>query len=310
MRFEQLEFFVELAHSLSFTHACKNLHITRQALSASIKNLEQELNTKLLIRDVTGVTLTEKGFQLLDFAEDILNRQKEFYNVFFELDDEAEMEAELEIQISSRVYPFIYPEMFMYFYRNYPKINLNAESIFSTEQLIEDITAEIVIVPVVFEKEKIITEFPSDYDFFPLFECKPFVWISQKSPLNKQKFLDYTECSNYPLIEIVDLDKRADNLLACKKVFCETHNMNVAFSLDNLSVHMLENLVENDLGIRIDFSANNQSVFSFLEKNSHIRKKFIKYPKRIIAGYLLRKKETHSPVVSLLVNYLNKMYIN
>lgn len=309
MRFEQLEFFVELARSSSFTHACKNLHITRQALSASIKNLEQELDAELLIRDVTGVTLTEKGFKVLKFAEDILERQKEFYVDFFELQEIEKEEIHIKIQLSDLIYSYIYPELFTYFYKNYSNIHIEVEKIgHCKENIFEEITSDIAIIPVVVKEFHELDKFSLKYEFVPIFECKPFVWVSKKSSLSKKKYLEYTDYSRYPSIKIIDFDQCLGAKEISEGIFCSSENSNISFSINSSSVHLLENLIEQDMGIRLDYLANEQSMFGFLESNANIKKVFIRYPFKIMAGYLI-KKEERSPAVSLIVNYLNKKYI-
>ena len=51
-----------------FTKAAEQLSITQSALSQRIKNLERELETTLLVRDRTGVRLTETGSTLLRYC--------------------------------------------------------------------------------------------------------------------------------------------------------------------------------------------------------------------------------------------------
>ena len=74
MRLEQLSSFLEVAKHSSLASASRNLHMTQQALSASIKNMETELGVTLLRRSSRGVALTSEGRQLLAFAADVIPR--------------------------------------------------------------------------------------------------------------------------------------------------------------------------------------------------------------------------------------------
>ena len=47
MVFRQIQYFIKLSESTSISQAAKELFISQQALSKSIKNLESELNTRL-----------------------------------------------------------------------------------------------------------------------------------------------------------------------------------------------------------------------------------------------------------------------
>ncbi len=82
MRLEQLSSFLELARHSSLASASRSLHMTQQALSASIKNMEAELGVTLLRRSSRGVALTAEGRQLLAFAADVMPRYRELTGSF------------------------------------------------------------------------------------------------------------------------------------------------------------------------------------------------------------------------------------
>ena len=54
----QLHCFVAVARSGSFAEAGSLLHLSQPALSIAIKNLEQEIGGKLLLRSTRSVALT------------------------------------------------------------------------------------------------------------------------------------------------------------------------------------------------------------------------------------------------------------
>ncbi|MBR6755975.1 MAG: LysR family transcriptional regulator [Peptococcaceae bacterium] len=80
MRFEQLRCLQEIAKTGSITSAAKNLFISQQAVSASVKHLEEEMGVQLMIRSQTGVAFTEEGKATVVFAQKMLEEQ----NVFFQ----------------------------------------------------------------------------------------------------------------------------------------------------------------------------------------------------------------------------------
>lgn len=72
MNLKQLKYFVQIAESGSLSEAARVLRIAQPSLSLQIKNLEDELETTLLMRHARGVTPTDLGSMLYDQARLIL----------------------------------------------------------------------------------------------------------------------------------------------------------------------------------------------------------------------------------------------
>src|SRR3954451_16873764 len=67
-----LSVFREVATRGSFSDAATALSFTQPAISQQIPRLERQLETRLLVRDARGVTLTPAGEGLLRHAETVL----------------------------------------------------------------------------------------------------------------------------------------------------------------------------------------------------------------------------------------------
>ena len=72
MRFEQLEYLVSIAETKSFSAAAQKLFVTQQAVSVSMKQLEQETGQQLFIKENNKTELTLAGEKLLEFARKTL----------------------------------------------------------------------------------------------------------------------------------------------------------------------------------------------------------------------------------------------
>lgn len=73
MRLNQFQFLVALKRFGSFSAAAQNLYVSQPTISNAIKELEEELNCKLLERSNKGVSFSAKGTQVLESAEAIMN---------------------------------------------------------------------------------------------------------------------------------------------------------------------------------------------------------------------------------------------
>ncbi|GAB3625746.1 LysR family transcriptional regulator [Pandoraea terrae] len=69
----QVQYFVALAHSRSFTQAAQALSVTQPALTAAIRQIEFLLGGRLFERSSHRLTLTSAGATVLPLAERLLN---------------------------------------------------------------------------------------------------------------------------------------------------------------------------------------------------------------------------------------------
>lgn len=72
MTLTQIEYFVRTAEQQNFTRAAEACNVSQPTLSKQIANLEEELGTKLFIRNNKLVELTEQGQILLPYYQEVL----------------------------------------------------------------------------------------------------------------------------------------------------------------------------------------------------------------------------------------------
>jgi len=74
MRMEQLKYLAEIAKTGTISGAAKNLYVSQQAVSFSMKQLEEELGVELLVRGSSGVTFTTIGHEVAEFARQVMHQ--------------------------------------------------------------------------------------------------------------------------------------------------------------------------------------------------------------------------------------------
>lgn len=74
MNLTQIRYFLEVADKLNFTAAAKELFVSQPALSRQISALEEELGTKLFIRNSKKVALTNAGTKLKNDLSQVLEK--------------------------------------------------------------------------------------------------------------------------------------------------------------------------------------------------------------------------------------------
>lgn len=73
MELRVLRYFLTVAREGSITKAANSLHVTQPTLSRQLKDLEQELGKKLIIRGSHSISITNEGILLRKRAEEIVH---------------------------------------------------------------------------------------------------------------------------------------------------------------------------------------------------------------------------------------------
>lgn len=76
LEFKQLEVFVQVVNDKSFSKAAEKLYLTQPSVSQHIILLEQELNTKLIIRTTKTVYPSKAGKLLYRYAQEMLSTRR------------------------------------------------------------------------------------------------------------------------------------------------------------------------------------------------------------------------------------------
>ena len=122
MKLKQLEAFVRVAETKSFSAAAKMLFLTQPTVSAHIASLERELNTCLLIRNTKGVALSESGKELYAYAEQMLELEQKIRERF----GLTGRQPGSVLRIAASTIPSLYllPDIMARFRKEYPEEQL------------------------------------------------------------------------------------------------------------------------------------------------------------------------------------------
>lgn len=118
----RLKVFYTVANRLSFTKAANELSISQPAVTKHIKEIENQLNTKLFDRKGTTIQLTESGKILFVYAEKSRQLYRDLEFAISQL-NKAE-KGKLKIGASTTIAQYILPEILAKFNSYYKDINI------------------------------------------------------------------------------------------------------------------------------------------------------------------------------------------
>lgn len=135
---DALRVFVTVVEQQHFSRAGELLNLSQPGVSLHIRNLENELGSKLLHRSPKSVRLTEAGAVLYKHAKQILAHYEEAAQEIRLLRDEVT--GSLILGASFTIGEYILPGKLAEFARQYPQVNLQV-TIGNTEEIIAAVKA-------------------------------------------------------------------------------------------------------------------------------------------------------------------------
>jgi DNA-binding transcriptional LysR family regulator len=125
MDFDQLHTFLEIVRLKSFSKAAQTCYRTQPAISAQVRQLEQELRAELFERFGSRISLTTAGRIFADYAEQILALRRRVQDSIAEL--ETNPRGELVIAANEATCIYILPKVFSVYRQLFPAIQLQVD---------------------------------------------------------------------------------------------------------------------------------------------------------------------------------------
>jgi DNA-binding transcriptional LysR family regulator len=122
MDLDQLHTFLEIVRLKSFSKAAQTCFRTQPAISAQVRQIEQELNCSLFERLGTRIQLTPAGRILCEYAEQILELRRRAQDSINEL--ERVPRGELVIAANEATCIYVLPTVFSEYKKRFPNVQL------------------------------------------------------------------------------------------------------------------------------------------------------------------------------------------
>lgn len=131
--FNKYRVFLAVAEFKSFSKAAEYLYLSQPAISHAIKELEQQLNTKLFIRNNKTVTLTEDGEKIRYYIKNAFDNISIGEKLLKEKNDD--LTGVIRIGIYTHISLFMLPKVMKEFSAKYPNAKFYIYSTSNTEMI-------------------------------------------------------------------------------------------------------------------------------------------------------------------------------
>jgi DNA-binding transcriptional LysR family regulator len=192
MDFDHLVTFVEIAKQGSFSRAGQKLYRSQPAVSAQIRQLEQEYGQKLFDRVGKSVRLTVAGETLLEYAGKLLTLRNESLRAV--ADQSSTPRGTLAIGANEATCLYVLPDIFAEYNRRFPGVQISIYRNFSHKVLekVEDGTVDVGIVTLPVKSPSLKVH--------SIFRDRLMLMVSPSNPLASYKSVRTSDVAEQPLI--------------------------------------------------------------------------------------------------------------
>ena len=298
MDFKQLQSFVTVAKYKSFSIAAEKLFISQPTISTHIKLLEEELESRLIIRSPKHLELTPRGVEFYECASSILNLKDGLLNRWSD-------NGSCIIQISASTLPstYVLPEVLPGFNSIHPNTYFSIRQSDSADvirEVLED-KCSVGLTGMHREHDKL--------EYIPFYEDNMVVI----TPVTEH-FLKLQQSGNVSIEELLrepiiiresgsGTQKRADKLF--KELNITEESLNIVARVNDPEA--IKNLVAGNMGISLishkaalDFEKEKRILVFSIPQYKMTRKLYIVYKK----NYIFQKS------IQLFINYLKNYYVD
>lgn len=190
MNFKELEALYWAAQLGGFGPAADKLHTVQSSISKRIQELEDELGVSLFDRSGRSNRLTDKGYELVDYAKRLLDLRDEAVN---SVANASVITATLRIGVTELTAMTWLPKLTQAMQVRYPKVALEPDvdaSVSLREKILAD-ELDLAIVPDAYNEARFVCE--------PVGEVEG-VWMCKRGLIDHTRTLTLDELSRFTLL--------------------------------------------------------------------------------------------------------------
>ncbi|MGN0426997.1 MAG: LysR family transcriptional regulator [Agathobacter sp.] len=200
MNINQIKYVLTVAKSSSMREAASKLYVSQPALSASIRELEDELGILIFERSNKGISLTEAGHEFISYAKKAVSQYEILEDKYLSKDKEKE-----RFSVSTQHYNFAICSFTNVIRECDPEKYVFSIHETKTNEVLEnvrDLKSEVGIISYSGDNENIMKKLFKEYqlEFVPLMRREAYVYVWENHKLAGRKEISLEELKEYPCV--------------------------------------------------------------------------------------------------------------
>lgn len=200
MTLAQLRYAITVAGADSMSEAARILFISQPSLSASIKELEEEIGIELFRRTNRGISLTPEGEEFIGYARQVVEQYKLMESKYIEKE-----KIKKKFSVSMQHYTFAvnaFVEMVKQFGMDEYEFAVHETKTYDVIEDVKNFKSEIGILYINNFNRKVLEKLfhESNLEFHEILKCHIYVYLWKGHPLASKKAIALEELEEYPCL--------------------------------------------------------------------------------------------------------------
>lgn len=237
---KQVRYFLATAEAGQVSQAAVELNVSQSAVTAAVKQLEDDLGVKLFERQPSGVSLTAEGARFLQHARGIMAAVNAATHA--PLTEEVDASGTVHVGVSYTVVGYFMPRHLTRFIRAYPRIRVELHEL--PRQAIEvelrrgSVDLSVMLVSNLEDQERIAHE--------TLIRSRRRLWVPVAHPLLSAPTVTLADVAREPyvMLTVDEADQTASR-------YWQAHNTAPRVIFTTSSVEAVRSLVADGLGVTV-----------------------------------------------------------
>ena len=200
MNINQLKYILEIANCSSLRDASTKLYVSQPALSASIRELEEELGILIFERTNKGILITEEGRELISYAKKAVGQYEILEDRYLSKNGDKE-----RFSVSTQHYNFAIMAFTELIRKTQPEKYVFSIHETKTKEVLDDVhslKSEVGIISFSGSNEAVIKKLFREYglQFTPLMRRETYIYVWKDHPFAGKKKISIEEMKDYPCV--------------------------------------------------------------------------------------------------------------